>query len=351
MIVGANVATIVLMLLVGYSDRLDPTVHPILSCLGLIFPVFLLLNLCFLIFWALFSLKRTIVPIVGFLIAYSPVRTYFPLNFGEKEKPNLKIVSYNTGGYSADEKGVRGGSLKGALDYIEHCDVDVACLQEVTLTEKKRKLIGNSFPYTSTQYFRYSDSGVTLMSKYPIIRKEMIEFEKGNSQSVAFFVDINGTEVIFVNNHLESTRLSLKERSDFENMVRGETDRSAAREKSQRLLVKLGSGNAVRARQVKALDRFLAKHKGAPVILCGDFNDSPISYPHYEMSKQLTDCFRESGNGLGWTFFRNAIHVRIDHIFCSSHFVPCACKVDTKVTASDHYPLLCSLKMQGKTQK
>ena len=55
MIVGANVATIVLMLLVGYSDRLDPTVHPILSCLGLIFPVFLLLNLCFLIFWALFS--------------------------------------------------------------------------------------------------------------------------------------------------------------------------------------------------------------------------------------------------------------------------------------------------------
>ena len=351
MIVGANVATIVLMLLVGYSDRLDPTVHPILSCLGLVFPVFLLLNFCFLIFWALFSLKRTIIPIAGFLIAYSPVRNYFPLNFGEKQKPNLNIVSYNTGGYSADEKGRRGGGLQGALDYIDRCDADIACLQEVTLTEKTRKMLGNRFPYSSSQYFRYSDSGVTLLSIYPIVKKEVIEFEKGSVQSVAFYVDINGTEVIFVNNHLESTRLSLKERSDFESMVHGETESRAAREKSQRLLVKLGDSNAVRARQVKALVRFLEEHKGVPVILCGDFNDSPISYPHYEMAERLTDCFRESGNGLGWTYFRNAIHVRIDHIFCSSHFVPCECKVDATVTSSDHYPLLCSLKMQGKTQK
>lgn len=351
MIVGANVATIVLMLLVGYSDRLDPTVHPMLSCLGLIFPIFLLLNLCFLIFWSLFSLKRTIVPIAGFLIAYSPVRTYFPLNFGEKEKPNLKMVSYNTGGCSVDEKGVRGGGLKGALDYIQRSDVDIACLQEVTLSEKTREMLGNRFPYSASLYFRYSDSGVTLLSKYPIIRKEVIEFEKGSTQSAAFFVDVNGTEVIFVNNHLESTRLSLEERNDFENMVHGGTKSSTVRDESKRLLVKLGERNAVRARQVKALSRFLAEHEGTSVILCGDFNDSPISYPHYAMSRRLTDCFRESGNGLGWTFFRNAIHVRIDHIFCSSHFVPCMCKVDTKVTSSDHYPLLCSLKMQGKTQK
>lgn len=48
MIAGANVATIVLMLLVGYSDRLSPEHFPVLSTLGLLFPVFLLANLCFL---------------------------------------------------------------------------------------------------------------------------------------------------------------------------------------------------------------------------------------------------------------------------------------------------------------
>ena len=39
MIAGANVATIVLMLLVGYSDRLNPVEYPHLTNIGLIFPL------------------------------------------------------------------------------------------------------------------------------------------------------------------------------------------------------------------------------------------------------------------------------------------------------------------------
>ena len=56
MIGGANIATIVTMWLVGYSDRLNPASHPILSTAGLVFPVFLLINLGFLIFWIFFYL-------------------------------------------------------------------------------------------------------------------------------------------------------------------------------------------------------------------------------------------------------------------------------------------------------
>ena len=50
MIAGANVATIVIMLLVGYSDALRPEAHPMLSNMGLLFPVFLVANFCFLLF-------------------------------------------------------------------------------------------------------------------------------------------------------------------------------------------------------------------------------------------------------------------------------------------------------------
>jgi hypothetical protein len=119
MIMGANVASILLMLLVGYSDHLNPQAHPLLSCLGLAFPALLAINVCFLVFWAIFSLKRVIVPILGFLLCYVPVRTYFPLNLGPSEKADLKVIAYNVAGYSADEDGVRGGGLKGALDYVE----------------------------------------------------------------------------------------------------------------------------------------------------------------------------------------------------------------------------------------
>ena len=77
---GANVATILVMLAVGYSDRLNPTSHPLMATLGLTFPVFLTINAAFLLFWAFFKLRRTLIPLAGFVACFGPVRTYIPLN-------------------------------------------------------------------------------------------------------------------------------------------------------------------------------------------------------------------------------------------------------------------------------
>ena len=48
MIAGANVATILLMLLVGYSDRLDPASFPRLANIGLRPYMWLIINGLFL---------------------------------------------------------------------------------------------------------------------------------------------------------------------------------------------------------------------------------------------------------------------------------------------------------------
>ena len=53
-IAGANIATIVVMLLIGFSDRINPTAHPLIANLGLLFPVFLVANLAFIAFWLMF---------------------------------------------------------------------------------------------------------------------------------------------------------------------------------------------------------------------------------------------------------------------------------------------------------
>ena len=70
MIAGANVATILLMLLVGYSDRLDPASFPRLANIGLTFPFFLIVNLGFLVFWLLFKKRWMLIPIAGLLVGY-----------------------------------------------------------------------------------------------------------------------------------------------------------------------------------------------------------------------------------------------------------------------------------------
>ena len=73
---GANVATIVVMLLVGYSDRVNPVGHPFVATLGLTFPVFMAINLAFMVFWAFFKLRRVIIPFIGFVLCYEIGRAH-----------------------------------------------------------------------------------------------------------------------------------------------------------------------------------------------------------------------------------------------------------------------------------
>ena len=79
-VAGANVASLLTMLLVGYSDCLNPVDYPILANAGLAFPLLLFVNVCFLVFWVLFKWKGVLLSLVGFIVCYSPIRTYFPLN-------------------------------------------------------------------------------------------------------------------------------------------------------------------------------------------------------------------------------------------------------------------------------
>ena len=39
-----------------------------------------------------------------------------------------------------------------------------------------------------------------------------------------------------------------------------------------------------------------------PVIICGDFNDTPASYTYHKIKGKYIDGFRQRGNGYGFTF-------------------------------------------------
>ena len=73
-IAGANIATIVVMLLIGYSDRVNPTNHPLIANLGLLFPVLLIANLAFLAFWLMFRVKWAAIPVAGLVLGFQPIR-------------------------------------------------------------------------------------------------------------------------------------------------------------------------------------------------------------------------------------------------------------------------------------
>jgi endonuclease/exonuclease/phosphatase family metal-dependent hydrolase len=73
-----------------------------------------------------------------------------------------------------------------------------------------------------------------------------------------------------------------------------------------------------------------------PVIICGDFNNTPFSYSYRKLKDGMHDAFRERGNGLGTTFKFEKFPMRIDYIFASEGLD--IVSFDTmKKTFSDHY--------------
>ena len=76
-VAGANIATIVVMLAVGYSDYINPSVHPLAATIGLAFPVMLLINLGFLMVWLIVCKRMIFIPIIGFIMCYVPYHLIF----------------------------------------------------------------------------------------------------------------------------------------------------------------------------------------------------------------------------------------------------------------------------------
>ena len=85
-----------------------------------------------------------------------------------------------------------------------------------------------------------------------------------------------------------------------------------------------------------------------PVVVCGDLNDSPISYSCHRLSSRLKSAFRQSGNGLGLSYNQKGFYFRIDHIFVSDYWQTYETHVDKTAPWSDHYPMITYLKKHKK---
>ncbi len=126
-------------------------------------------------------------------------------------------------------------------------------------------------------------------------------------------------------------------------------DKQKVKKGSRLLLGKLAEAAAKRAVQADSIARLVERYKDGLLIVCGDFNDSPLSYTRRVIGEELDDAFVQSGNGVGISYNRNGFYFRIDHILVSKKLQTYGCTVDRSVKASDHYPIWCHV--AGKTEK
>ncbi|MDP4224071.1 MAG: endonuclease/exonuclease/phosphatase family protein, partial [Bacteroidota bacterium] len=100
----------------------------------------------------------------------------------------------------------------------------------------------------------------------------------------------------------------------------------------------LKRGFIARASQAEAV-KVKIETSPYPVIVAGDFNDTPISYTYRTLGKGLNDAFVASGYGAGFTYKGNYPPNRIDYILYDNK-LECRQFDIIKVRYSDHYPII-----------
>jgi len=108
------------------------------------------------------------------------------------------------------------------------------------------------------------------------------------------------------------------------------------------LSVSLKKGFVKRALQAQVVKGQITRSP-FPVIVVGDFNDTPVSYSYRKIRKGLFDSFVNSGYGAGFTYKGNYPPNRIDYILYDKTLINSYFEIK-KVKYSDHYPIIAYFK-------
>ena len=345
--VGINVCVALLMLLSGLSSFVHPTIAPHLSLLGLVFPIFLIVNLLFILFWLLFSVRRVWIPLVAMLVCFPFIRDYCPINFSQKEPEEaIKVMSFNVESFDNGSRDEAGNYI--IPTYLFQSKADIICLQEAFAMRGLTWIWMNDIMrrngYHLGRIHGGRTGGVACYSKFPILSTRLIDYESKTNASILLELKYKEDTIYLINNHLESNKLSHKDRKQYKEIFT-EPQQNNMEIGARSIIDKMSKAAAIRGRQVDRVAEVVDSLQGKPIILCGDFNDSPISYACQQFSRHLKSAYVQSGNGVGLTYHEGGFLVRIDHIMYSKEWESYGTYIDKTMKNSDHYPLITRLKI------
>jgi endonuclease/exonuclease/phosphatase family metal-dependent hydrolase len=351
-ILYVNVLAALLLLLSYSAPLINPGRILFPAFLGLAYPYILLVNLIFLIYWIIRFKKRLLISLVAILLGWGHLMNFLPMNFSgsmNKTAPDdtdlISIMSYNVRTFDQYNWSKKENSTAGIFQLISEKSPDILCIQEFLtinkpgMSEKDVKKYLKDYPYQTIYYNMKSgpDSGIGIatFSKYPIIKTSRIPFDQSLNQAV--YTDINtGRDTIRVFNiHLQSIRFGQNNYSFMDTLSLKYSNRQL--EEVKDIGKRLKDAFIRRAEQSTIIHNYITDSP-YPVIVAGDFNDTPTSYAYRMIKKGLNDAFREAGRGFGNTYAGELPSYRIDFILYSKELK--ALTFDrVKSKYSDHFPI------------
>ncbi|MBK7335991.1 MAG: endonuclease/exonuclease/phosphatase family protein [Saprospirales bacterium] len=332
-----NVLLIVLTLLVYLAPQVNPLTFWPMAFLGPLFPWLVLLHLGFIVFWIVARKAYFLMSLVCLLLGWNYLTAIWAFRFPQSgEGADFRVMSYNLfllqGIMDNDEDYAykRQGSFKSFMASVEPLDVLATqeCSQKFAVW-MNREL---KYPYS------YTVQGTTIFSRHPFLDRGSMEFEKSVNSIVWADFKIKGQVIRVYSAHLQSIQISdeaekLKETGDLQEKktwvgIGG-------------IMRKYKRASQKRVEQAAQLAAHISKSP-YPVVVCGDFNETPVSYTYRRIADDLglVDTFREKGSGSGFTYGGFLPALRLDYILSDPKLT--VLNHDRfKNSYSDHFPVLC----------
>jgi endonuclease/exonuclease/phosphatase family metal-dependent hydrolase len=338
-------------LLISYlAVHINPEDFTLPAFFGLAYPYLLLVNVVIAVIWIVILRFEALISVVVIAIGFTHLSNYIRFRKpGIDKVGTFKAMSYNIRMFNYFERQKNTGTENKVLSFIKTQNPDILCLQELFINgnsaEKDLEIktaIGANYNSHIKLIGRGKNKyyGIATYTKFPIVGKG--EIIHPGSSSLSIYTDILVQKDTFrvFNIHLQSFRLKSMERSFIEELV--DSENKQAMNDIRSISVRLKNGFVLRAIQSQVVKNYINRSP-YPVIVIGDFNDTPVSYSYRKIRKGLNDSFVKSGYGAGFTYRGNYPPNRIDYILYGNKLVSTDFEI-MKVKYSDHYPIVAYFK-------
>ena len=328
------------------NPYVDPNVFVWTSFFGLAFWEIFIFNL--LVFFALLMMKtrKVWIAVLALLVAVPGLTKSFAMGKRLADSGDLRVMTYNVHNFKhVDGKTGREDFAKEIVEKVKKMDPDVLSCQEFSSFKKGKnrpeciKLFSENVGMPYVYYnLKKNYGGNVIFSKYPV---KCVASDSGfgeqNTYGIMVSVDAGAKGKFHVANlHLLSYQIT-----DDEIDVLMESS------KSQENLEKVGKSVAHKLkyafeRRSVELQEVLSAMPDVdgPVIVCGDFNDAPLSYTYRLMQKAgFVDSFVKVGWGIRPTYGGRLPLLRIDYAWGNDEVEPVRYQ-RLRFKASDHYPVV-----------
>ncbi|MGN0033353.1 MAG: endonuclease/exonuclease/phosphatase family protein [Candidatus Limimorpha sp.] len=330
------------MILCVINPLIAPDKFVWFSFFGLAFWPLLIFNiLMFVILFLLKSRRAVFISLIAIAVSIPGFKKSYSAKKSNTDEGNIKIMTYNIAMFHSITDKSKSVELveNDIIEIINSQNPDIVCLQESRHWNDEKAC--RFCEKINCKYFFYNANSGTeiIFSKYPLEDDAFTDAFNKINYGVAKLVKGGSVGKFYLECvHLKSFMINNDEIA-YVTDARKYIENSETVGKS--LMNKLILGFKNRTSESEFIVENLPD-KDKPLIICGDFNDTPLSFTYHRMSDSgMTDAFLKAGSGIGKTYCGKLPLLRIDYFWTNDLIVPMTFET-LKFKQSDHYPVVMS---------